>query len=285
MNIEAVINWILKNPTRYPGRHLTPQPRTSSVYKPLEPASQMLIIWKSTIEYLNEQILGGKGVNIRGFGSFCFDVETELPRPSSLNPARGQIYEQRLERKHVHRNRLCFVPDRQLQAVLMRWPGKRELERPKSQHSVYQQGFSMVYCNPVPIASASYLDKNIVVDTHNALWRAIADLTQQGRTVHVQFNFAVLTFSNLDLSVRFNGSLASSVNSKDYEMKMRRSDAASADHWRTSYRQKWNSSILSSLWQKPDLGQVRTINEKTLALKIMSHDMASNIRPFTTERS
>lgn len=283
MDIEAVINWILRTPSRYPGRHLTPQPRTSPVYKPLEAASQMLIIWKSTIEYLQEQILAGKGINIRGFGTFCFDVETELPRPSSLNPARGQIHEQRLERKHIHRNRLCFVPDRQLQAALLRWPGKRELERPKSQASVYQQGFSMVYCNPVPIAAASYLDKSTVVDTHTALWRAIADLTQQGRTLHVQFNFAVLTFSNCDMSVRFNSSVASSLNTKDYETKMRRSDLACSGHWRTSYREKWNSSTLSGLWQRPDHGQVRTINEKTLALKIMSHDMASNVRPFTAD--
>jgi len=40
----------------------------------------MMIIWKSMIEYLGNNLRAGKSVNIKGFGSFTFDIDTELPR-------------------------------------------------------------------------------------------------------------------------------------------------------------------------------------------------------------
>lgn len=74
MDIQGVINYILQNPNRYPGKHLMPQPRTLPKYKPLEPLSQMLLIWRATSEYLNENLMQGKGVNVKGFGAFTFDI-------------------------------------------------------------------------------------------------------------------------------------------------------------------------------------------------------------------
>lgn len=40
----------------------------------------MIIIWKALIEYLNNNLRAGRSVNIKRFGSFTFDIETELPR-------------------------------------------------------------------------------------------------------------------------------------------------------------------------------------------------------------
>lgn len=40
----------------------------------------MMIIWKSMIEYLNNNLRAGRSVYIKGFGSFTFDIQTELPR-------------------------------------------------------------------------------------------------------------------------------------------------------------------------------------------------------------
>jgi nucleoid DNA-binding protein len=40
----------------------------------------MLIVWRALVEYLNNNLRAGKSVNIKGFGSFTFDISTELPK-------------------------------------------------------------------------------------------------------------------------------------------------------------------------------------------------------------
>lgn len=63
-----------------------------------------MIIWKSMIEYLNNNLRAGRSVNIKGFGSFTFDIDTELPRiaTKSVN-VNTNLDDQRLDRKHVHK--------------------------------------------------------------------------------------------------------------------------------------------------------------------------------------
>jgi len=43
----------------------------------------MLIIWKALVSYLNENLAAGKSVNIKKFGAFTFDIQTELPKIAS----------------------------------------------------------------------------------------------------------------------------------------------------------------------------------------------------------
>jgi nucleoid DNA-binding protein len=40
----------------------------------------MLIIWRGLVTYLDNNLREGKSVNIRKFGAFTFDIETELPK-------------------------------------------------------------------------------------------------------------------------------------------------------------------------------------------------------------
>ena len=40
----------------------------------------MLIIWKALIEYVENNIKAGRSVNIKKFGSFTYDCQTELPK-------------------------------------------------------------------------------------------------------------------------------------------------------------------------------------------------------------
>lgn len=67
---------------------------------------QMLIIWKAFVEYLNENLRAGKSVNVKKFGAFTFDIDTDLPRIATkqINPS-IDLEDQRLDRKHVHRIR------------------------------------------------------------------------------------------------------------------------------------------------------------------------------------
>lgn len=65
-----------------------------------------MIIWKALIEYLNENLRSGRSINIKKFGSFTFDIDTDLPRiaTKSINP-NVELEDQRLERKHIHKVR------------------------------------------------------------------------------------------------------------------------------------------------------------------------------------
>ena len=119
MDIEQVIEWIVTNPHLYPGKQNTPQPRSTSACKPLEPQAQMFIIWRSLCEYLKENLSAGRGVNIRGFGAFTFDIHTELPKLATraINPF-DTLRDQRMERKHVHKAKPVFVVDPSLKILL-----------------------------------------------------------------------------------------------------------------------------------------------------------------------
>lgn len=99
----------------------------------------MVIIWKALIEYLNNNLRAGRSVNIKRFGSFTFDIETELPRiatkstsMNAVNSGAFNLDDQRLDRKHVHNVRPCFVVDSGLQGHLIHYPGKEEIVPAKS---------------------------------------------------------------------------------------------------------------------------------------------------------
>jgi len=46
----------------------------------------------------------------------------------------------------------------------------------KSQKSIYQKGFRMIYANSVPIAAACQMGKDVVEDTLRTIFLAIKDL-------------------------------------------------------------------------------------------------------------
>jgi hypothetical protein len=72
----------------------------------------MMIIWKAMIEYLANNLRGGRSVNIKNFGAFTFDISTELPKIAIRNmDPNNDLSEQRLDRKHVHNVKPCFVLD------------------------------------------------------------------------------------------------------------------------------------------------------------------------------
>ncbi len=64
----------------------------------------MLIVWRAFITYLNQQLSEGRSVNVRKFGAFVFDIETELPKISygrTVN-INHDMHTERAIRKHVH---------------------------------------------------------------------------------------------------------------------------------------------------------------------------------------
>ena len=152
---------IISHPQNYPGKHLSSQARVNEAVKPLDPKAQFHLVFKSLGEYVKENMEAGRGINYRGFGAFAFEVETELVKPAQLSnfDIRKDLSNQREERKHNHKIRPCFAPDKKLSDVLIRYPGKEEITKPSSQHSIYQKGFNMIFCNAAPIGASCQLDK------------------------------------------------------------------------------------------------------------------------------
>jgi len=109
----------------------------------------------------------------------------------------------------------------------------------------------MIFCNPVPIAYAAYVDKKVVADTHRALFKAMRDLTSQGRSLELRFNFAVISVVNRNMTVTFNPTFANRVNDKNYEFRMRKSDDTCKQLSTTTHGKRWKSSIMSTLMNRP----------------------------------
>jgi len=181
----------------------------------------MVIIWKALIEYLNNNLRAGRSVNVKRFGSFTFDIETELPRIAqkshSMTTNNFDLDDQRLDRKHVHNVRPCFVVDEFLQPHLIHYAGKEEILPPKSQKSVYQKGFRMIYCNPVPIAAACLLGKEVVNDALNTIFLAIVDLIKYNKNLNLNFGFCRLSIVNKGLKVTFAQDYSASCKDKTFE--------------------------------------------------------------------
>lgn len=172
--------------------------------KPLQPKAQYIIIWKAFIEYLNENIRAGRSVNVKRFGCFTFNVQTELPKIAqrSISP-KVDIFTQRAERKNIHHCTPVFVVDPELQYNLVRYPGKEEISPSISQHSVFQKGFRCIYANPVPIAAAAMLGTDVVNDALKTLFLAVSDLIKYDKNIDLAFGFCNVRFCNRGLKTVF----------------------------------------------------------------------------------
>jgi len=173
----------------------------------------MLIIWKAFCEYLNEKVSSYKGVNVKGLGAFTFEVQTELPKIGiDYQQAKMKSFgELILEKKSTHKLRPCFVVDPKFKNLLTRFKDKEELIKPKSQSSVFQKGFQMTYCNPIPIAASCYLNKNVVDDSLNATFSAIYDLINIGKNIIIKTGFCNIYFVDRNLTYSFSPEIGKSV--------------------------------------------------------------------------
>lgn len=282
MEISSVVEYLIKNKQHYPGKHLTPSERTSVSLKPLEPKSQLLIIWKAMCEYVKEQFCKYKGINIRGFGAFTYECKQTLPKPG-INTAETSIKpfsQLLLEKKSQHIMRPCFIIDPNFAKILIRFSGKEEVTKPKSQSSIYQKGINMTYCNPYPIAAACCMDPGVVQDGMNAIFKAIYDLVSIGQNVLLKTGFCNIKFFNKNLTYSFSPEIIEMCKDlKSSEEKFIQGITPINKTWRTKSLNKWASSTLSTLLERPSVNLVRAIDNKSQMLKLMSLDMSSTYYP------
>lgn len=278
MDFNTIVDYIIANPNIYNGLHQESCPRTSDAFKPLEVKSQFIIIWKAFCEYLREKVSDCKGINIRNFGAFTYEVETSLPKLGlEYNKAKSKSFKELLvEKKTTHKLRPCFIIDSKIKKILSKFNDKDEISKPKSQSSIYQKGFQMTYCNPVPIAAACYLHKNVINDTLNAIFEAIYDLINMGKNIALKFSFCNIYFSDKNLRYNFAPDFTSSFkNIVDTQEKLKRGLTPISQNWKVTAVNKWEKSNLSNLLDRPKSPLIKLIDKKNQMLKIMSLDMAS----------
>lgn len=75
----------------------------------------------------------------------------------------------------------------------------------------------MIYCNPVPIAAACYLAKDVVSDCIGAFVKAVNDLTKLGHSMRINLDFITINIRNKSISHTFVPSFVSQLNSSGFE--------------------------------------------------------------------
>ncbi len=140
----------------------------------------------------------------------------------------------------------------------------------------------MIYCNPVPIAAATLLGKEVVNDALNTIFLAIVDLIKYNRDIRLDFGFCRINIVNRGLKVTFTTDYNITCKDKQFEHQMKRAITPVSNTWKSSYTKTFASSTLGTLLSKPNNEVVKTMNEKTLALKMMSLDLSSSGRYFST---
>lgn len=182
---------------------------------------------------MKENLLDGRGINYRNFGAFAFEVDTDIVKPAQHSnfDITKDLSSQREERMHNHSIRPCFVPDKKLQDTLLRYPGKEEIIKPKSQHSIYQKGFNMIYCNPVPIAAASSLDKDVTESILSAFARSVLDLIELGKSLELTVGPCHIKIVNKNLTYSYVGNFSNHLNNTEYEKNLKKSLKETKQHW------------------------------------------------------
>lgn len=83
----------------------------------------------------------------------------------------------------------------------------------------------MIYANPVPIAAACQMGKDVVEDTLRTIFLAIQDLLKFDNNIALQFGFCNISFVDKNMKVNFAPYLSQEVKDKDFEVTMRRSNS------------------------------------------------------------
>ena len=131
--------------------------------------------------------------------------------------------------------RPCFIVDPVLKKHLVRYKGKEEVSAAGSQRSVFQQGYKMIYANPVPIANACQMGVDVVKGVLDTIYKAIEDLINiHDKDISLNFGFAAVTMRQKNLQVRFADHMTKEVTGSQFETSMRRMNSPVSSLWKTN---------------------------------------------------
>jgi len=80
----------------------------------------------------------------------------------------------------------------------------------------------MIYCNPVPIAAACCMGKDVVEDALKTIFLAVRDLIKYDKNLNIAFGFSNVRIINKGLRADFSSNLGQIVTDKSFETTMKR---------------------------------------------------------------
>lgn len=196
--ITGVAEHILDVPSSYPGPHNFTQERTDPDLLPLDPRSQLLLVWDCMCDWIKEQLQQGNGVTAKGFGSFTFERAVHQLPPS--------IPELNHVGKEAETVEPRFVMAAELAAEVHRQPTTNMLEKNHNKGSIFQTK-NMKFLNPVPIGAACYLETAVVASALRAFFSAIPQLIGNNYDLALDFKFCRVRIANKKMSCSFTASL------------------------------------------------------------------------------
>lgn len=151
-----------------------------------------------------------------------------------------------------------------LKNLLSRYKGKEEITFAGSQKSIFQQGFRMIYANPVPVANACQMEVAVVKDTLAIIFKAIEDLINiHDRDIQLQMGFCAIRFINKNLQVVFADYLSKEVSGPEFEGSMRRMNSPVSTMWKTNTSKMFQQSALGTMIKKPNAAVTEALAQKT----------------------
>ena len=89
----------------------------------------------------------------------------------------------------------------------------------------------MIYCNPVPIAAASSLDKDVTESILSAFARSVLDLIELGKSLELTVGPCHIKIVNKNLTYNFVGNFSNHLNNTEYEKNLKKSLKETKQHW------------------------------------------------------
>jgi len=89
----------------------------------------------------------------------------------------------------------------------------------------------------------------------------------------LDFGYCTISVLKKDLRYAYKTGFVSQLNLTPFENKLRKSAYPTSNIWTSTYQDKWSKSNLNTLFKRPNSPLVKSYNEKTLALKILSLDL------------
>lgn len=151
-------------------------------------------------------MLEGKGIYIKNFGTFVFEIikKAKLPAQHIQFDPSQTAQESFTNRTNVNQVRPCFIPDNPFQTALTRFNNKSEVDVAGSQSSAFQKGVNVLYCNPTPIAGRTSLSRDVVQSSLIVIFQAIIDLTKSGMGMNLDFGLLQMNIENKNMNYKYS---------------------------------------------------------------------------------
>ena len=190
LNIDNIINFVLKNDLKYPGSHQFSSERTNKTAPILTPEAQLKLIWKEFNIYLENRLLNFESIKIPNFGTFIFTNNNLINTFSNK-----KFTESFNDFNSLYVAKLIFQIDFIYQSILKYFPDEK-IKKKIMQPIEYFEPKKVINWNPYIISKKCFMNEIIVRDGINSIFQAIFDLVKCGKNLEFNLGFFKFKFNN-----------------------------------------------------------------------------------------